>query len=267
MPSSFSSTAHGPSAATASATDPDEDASIGCTGRPTTSPNPDRASSPPASTAAATSSSDPLSITARRTPATGTPDARATASTATASSAPCRTSPVTSPYRNRCSASVAAPQSPSTSRRRPACDPAPFTAASSVNAASTCPTVSEARCAGATGSRSTRHPTPSRPCGSRPDRYAITTGSSAGSVRANSSASSSVFRDRDDVAATRADTSASSSSTMPPIVGPPRPARTRVPARNSPERTRHRTVRPLPEWPALRTRARLILRNRDAEDT
>ncbi|ESQ01139.1 hypothetical protein B591_00764 [Streptomyces sp. GBA 94-10 4N24] len=111
-----------------------------------------------------------------------------------------------------------------------------------------------------------RHPTPSRPCGSRPDRYAITTGSSEGSVRANSSASNSVFRDRDDVAATCADTSANSSSTMPPIVEPPRAARTRVPTRRSPERTRHRTSRPLPEWPALRTRARLILRNRDAED-
>ncbi|MFE1088398.1 hypothetical protein ACFW5K_13905 [Streptomyces albidoflavus] len=69
------------------------------------------------------------------------------------------------------------------------------------------------------------------------------------------------------MAATCADTSANSSSTMPSIVGPPRPARTRVPARRSPERTRHRTSGPLPEWPALRARARLILRNRDAEDT
>ena len=71
------------------------EASIGSTGRPTSRPNPARASSPPVMAATTTCVVEPASIAARRTEASGTPAAAATASWTSASRAPWRTSPVT----------------------------------------------------------------------------------------------------------------------------------------------------------------------------
>lgn len=216
MPSSFSSTAHAPSFATASDTDVALCASMGSTGRPTVSRKSSRAPGPSVSSACATVCSDPASITARRTSAAGAPVASASPSTATASSAPCRTSPVSSPNRNRCSSSVAAARSSSISRLRSACEPAPVTAPTSVSRASTSRTVSEGSGAGGTGPLSSFQPMPSRPCGRRPARYGITIGTSSASASRNSSASRAVFRDRAEVAATSRDTWASRASSMEP---------------------------------------------------
>ncbi len=112
-------------------------ASIGRTGRPTSSPKAASAALPPASAAAATAPSEPRSIIARRTSATGTDAARATASVITPSSAPCRSSPDSSPIRNRCSSAVARPNSSPTSALRAAAEPFPATAPIAENAAST----------------------------------------------------------------------------------------------------------------------------------
>ena len=79
MPSSFHSTAHRtsrpsrpPALASASERVGALAASIGRTGRPTSSPNAPSAALPPDSAAAATAPSEPRSIMARRTSATGT---------------------------------------------------------------------------------------------------------------------------------------------------------------------------------------------------
>ena len=103
-------------------------ASIGRTGRPTSSPNAPSAALPPDSAAAATAPSEPRSIMARRTSATGTEAARATASVITPSSAPWRSSPESRPTRNRCSSRVARPNSAPTSALRAAAEPLPDTA-------------------------------------------------------------------------------------------------------------------------------------------
>ncbi len=108
IPSSFHSTAAGLIFASASATSVAVEASIGCTGRPTSSRNDDSAASPCCSTAVATGGSAPQSIAARRSAAVGTPAAFAAASATTLSSAPCRRSPPISPTSSRCSSAVAA---------------------------------------------------------------------------------------------------------------------------------------------------------------
>ncbi|CAL2060005.1 protein of unknown function [Streptomyces murinus] len=173
------------------------------------------ASGPSPSRAAATVWREPESITARRTSPAAAPVARARPSTATASRAPWRTSPVSRPRRKRCSASVAAPSSAPTSRARSAWEPGPDTRPSSVRAASTSRTVSVASAAAGTRRPSTFQPTPSRPCGSRPARYGMTTGTSSASASRNSSASNATFRDLAAVAATSPETSASRLSNMP----------------------------------------------------
>ena len=83
MPSSFSSTAHGPSRSTASATAFALCASIGSTGRPDVAAgSPPARRGPSASSARATAPSEPPSITARRTSAGRAPAACASPSTA-----------------------------------------------------------------------------------------------------------------------------------------------------------------------------------------
>ena len=124
-------------------------ASIGRTGRPTSSPNARSASLPPASAAAATAPSEPRSIMARRTSAAGTEAARATASVITPSRAPWRSSPDSSPARNCCSARVARPNSSPTRARRAAADPFPATAPIAEKAASTSDKLSVGAAAGA----------------------------------------------------------------------------------------------------------------------
>ena len=146
------------------------DASIGRTGRPTSSPNARSASLPPVSAAAATAPSEPRSIMARRISATGTEAARATASVMTPSSAPWRSSPESRPKRNRCSSSVARPNSSLTRALRAAADPFPATAPMADNPESTSDRVSVGVSAGGNPSRSVAHPTPIWRCGSSPDR-------------------------------------------------------------------------------------------------
>ncbi len=184
MPSSFHSTAH----STAPSTAPSScgaappilarassmlvalEASIGRTGRPTSRPNSASAPLPPARAAAATAPSEPRSITARRTWFTGTEAARATASVMTPSSAPWRSSPESRPNRNRCSSSVARPNSSLTSALRAAAEPFPETAPIAEKPASTSLSVSVGVSAGGNPSRSVAHPTPICRCGSSPDR-------------------------------------------------------------------------------------------------
>ena len=177
MPSSFHSTADAapgtpwpPVLARASSMLVAVEASIGRTGRPTSRPNARSAALPPASAAAATAPSEPRSIMARRTSATGTAAARATASVMTPSSAPWRSSPESRPNRNRCSSSVARPNSSLTSALRAAADPFPEIAPMAEKPESTSDRVSEGVAAGGNPSRSVAHPTPIRRCGSSPDR-------------------------------------------------------------------------------------------------
>ncbi len=90
MPSSLPSTSSGPSAIDPSASsvvfaDP---ASIGRSGRPTTSPTSSRAACPPRAAISATTWVNPASMTALRTTASGTADAFATAARTTPSRAP-----------------------------------------------------------------------------------------------------------------------------------------------------------------------------------
>ena len=175
MPSSFHSTAHStgatpPTLASASEIVVALEASIGRTGRPTSRPNAASAPLPPASAAAATAASEPRSTTARRTSATGTEAARATASVMTPSSAPWRSSPESRPYRNRCSSSVARPNSSLTSALRAAADPFPESAPIAEKPASTSLRVRVGVSAGGNPSRSVAHPTPICRCGSSPDR-------------------------------------------------------------------------------------------------
>jgi len=183
MPSSFHSTAHStahsaahstgavpPILARASSMLVALEASIGRTGRPTSRPNSVSAPLPPARAAAATTPSEPRSITARRTWFTGTEAARATASVMTPSSAPWCSSPESRPNRNRCSSSVARPNSSLTSALRVAAEPFPETAPIAEKPASTSLSVSVGVSAGGNPSRSVAHPTPICRCGSSPDR-------------------------------------------------------------------------------------------------
>ena len=84
-------------------------ASIGRTGRPTTSPTSSSAGCPPSAAIPATTWVKPASMTARRTTASRTPKALATAASTTPSRAPCRRLPVTRSRRKRCSSAVARP--------------------------------------------------------------------------------------------------------------------------------------------------------------
>ena len=164
IPSSFTSTASSPPPALASAASRSGalDASIGSTGRPTSSPNPANASSPPVSAATATAVVEPASIAARRTDASGTEAAAATASWTRASRAPCRTAPVTAPRSHVCSSAVARPNSSATALARAAWEPAPAWAAIASNASCTSSTVSVGESAGSGSSLSPRQPSPVR---------------------------------------------------------------------------------------------------------
>jgi len=93
MPSSFTSIATGwsrppPAFAIAAATSGALEASIGSTGRPTSSPTSASAVSPPVIAATTIGTVPPASIAARRTAVSFTPDAAAIASCTSASSAP-----------------------------------------------------------------------------------------------------------------------------------------------------------------------------------
>ena len=232
IPSSFHSTAAAwpsPILASASAMLVALAASIGRTGRPTSSPNARSASLPPASAAAATAPSEPRSIMARRTSAAGTEAARATASVITPSSAPWRSSPDSSPARNCCSARVARPNSSPTRARRAAADPFPATAPIAEKAASTSDKLSVGAAAGVNPScgpgpggpaprtsRRAAQPTPICRCGSSPDRYPTAIGTSSGPAARSAPASRSILASRALAAPTACDTSAiSASSTRP----------------------------------------------------
>ncbi len=183
MPSSFHSIAAGlPVFSSASAMLVADWASIGCTPRPTSSPNWSSPASPSVSTATATGAAAPRSIVAARIFASGMPVALPTASAITPSSAPWRSSPPTSSRRNFCSSAVARSNNASTAARRLACDPAPANSDSSANAASTSSIVSEAVSAGAGASINVRQPTPVRRWRSSPDRYVTTIAVSSASV-------------------------------------------------------------------------------------
>jgi hypothetical protein len=219
IPSSFHSTAAStpaPIFANASAIELALAASIGRTGRPTSSPNSASAAPPPASAAAATAPSEPRSIIARRTSATGTDAARATASVITPSSAPCRSSPESNPTRKRCSSAVARPNSSPTSALRAAAEPFPLTAPIAENPASTSLSESAGTTAAGNPSRSAAQPTPICRCGSSPDRYATAIGTSSGPASRSAPASDSTLASRALVAPTSRDTSAISASSMHP---------------------------------------------------
>ena len=172
IPSSFTSTANSPppALAIAAARSGALDASIGSTGRPTSSPNPASASSPPVSAATATSGVEPASIALRRTTVSGTAAAAATASWSRASRAPCRTAPVTMPRSHACSSSVARPNSSTTAAFRAACEPEPAIAA--IRSKSSWTSSTRRLGASAAGGRSLtpRQPRPVRRCRSDPAR-------------------------------------------------------------------------------------------------
>ena len=127
MPSSLPSTRSSPppTDATASSAVFADAASIGRTGRPTTSPTSSSAAAPPRAASDATSAAVPASMAARRTTESGTAYAAATAPRTTPSRAPWRRLPVMRSRRNRCSSAVARPRRPASSALREAADPAP----------------------------------------------------------------------------------------------------------------------------------------------
>ena len=174
MPSSLASTTTAPPSppafATAAATSGAEEASIGRTGRPTSSRNRARPSSPSASAASAIATVEPASIAARRTTVSGTSPATASASWTTASSAPWRTSPVTRPRNHCCSSAVARPNNEDTPAARAPAEPGPAIADSDSNASWTAMTVSDGSSAGSGSDVNDRQPTPVRRCSNRPPR-------------------------------------------------------------------------------------------------
>src|SRR6478735_3936949 len=214
MPSSLPSTSRSPppTASTASRAVFAEAASIGRTGRPTTSPTCSSDSTPPTAARRATSAVVPASMVARRTTASGTAYAFATAPSTTPSSAPWRRLPVIRSTRKRCSSAVARPIRVTSSALRDAVEPAPAVAASRPKAASTSATVRLASSAGSGSEPSERNPTPRRRWGRTPERWETTTPTSAGSQRAKSSASAWVLAVRDRVAATARDAVTTSAS-------------------------------------------------------
>ena len=174
MPSSLASTTTAPPSppafARAAPTSGADEASIGSTGRPTSSRNRASPSSPSPSAASAIATVEPASIAARRTTVTGTPPATASASWTTASSAPWRTSPVTRPRSHCCSSAVARPNNEATPVARVPAEPGPASADSDSNASWTSTTVSVGSSAGSGSDVNDRQPTPVRRCSNRPPR-------------------------------------------------------------------------------------------------
>ena len=121
-----------PTRPSASATSAAVWASIGWTGRKSSSRNEARPSAPSVSAARATSTRPPASMVARRTSVAGRSAALATASSMTPSRAPCRRPPWSTPRRSRCSGSVARSKRRRRSRFRASCDPGPEAAAEPV---------------------------------------------------------------------------------------------------------------------------------------
>ena len=146
------------------------EASIGSTGRPTSSTNSASAASPPVSAAVDTATVEPAIMAARRTAARGTPPAAASPSWTSESSAPCRTSPVTMPRSQGCSSAVARANSSAVAVARAACDPEPDSAAIRSKASCTSSTVSDGSAAGSGSDCIDRQPRPVRRCRSDPAR-------------------------------------------------------------------------------------------------
>ena len=160
-PSSFHSIAAGEMRSSAASTSAAVPASIGATGRPTSSPIRRRPSTPSASAVSAAAARSPPSIAARRTSATGTAAAWATASVMTPASAPWRRSPRISATRNSCSgARRAAEEALDLLETRRSAIPGPASVARRSRAASTSPTVSAGSSAGAGRLRSAAQPAP-----------------------------------------------------------------------------------------------------------
>ena len=173
MPSSLASITTGPAdtaLAMAASMSGALEASIGSTGRPTSSPTSARAASPPVKAATAAASVLPDNIALRRTAVNGTSATWATASCTSASRAPCRTSPVTSPRSQACSAPVARANSADTASLRAAWEPAPAMRASASNASCTSVIVRVGSAAGSGSSDRPRQPSPVRRWRSVPPR-------------------------------------------------------------------------------------------------
>ena len=120
--------------------------------------------------------------------------------------------------RNACSGSVArAKQRGQRRAARAPASPGPAAAPIRSNAASTSATVSDGSAAGAGRSRSDAQPTPIWRWRSSPDRYATPISTSSGAIRPSAAASVAIFSSRAEVAPTAAEVSARSlRSTAPP---------------------------------------------------
>ena len=148
---------------------------------------------------------------ARRTSAGGTSAAAAIASAMTPSSAPCRSSPSKRPARNCCSGSVAAPSKRSSASSRRAAEPLPAIARSASRSRAAAASVSVGSRAGAPiAARSAAGPRLTFPPSTTPDSQATAVSRSSGASARKHSASKRTFSLRLRVAATAADTAASS---------------------------------------------------------
>ena len=157
-------------------------------------------------------------MTARRTLAAGSRAAFATASLMMLASAPWRISPHSKCARKSCSSGVALPNRSRSPATRPAVEPGPLRPATRVSAAST--SASDRPGAGAGGaahaSRTAAKPTPIRPWGSAPHRYATAISMSGGAVRARNAASRSILSSRPGAARRPRDV-ATRSNSMPQV--------------------------------------------------
>ena len=217
-PSSLYSTDASPVVASASAALGAVAASIGSTGRPTTSPTSSSSAAVPVSASRAVSPRSPESIAARRTTSPGRSAARAMASVSTPSSAPVRISPSSARLMKPCSRSVARAVSSRSAPARSPADPEPEVVASRSSSSSRSATVSVGSAAGSPiAADIPRQPTPTRPCRGLPTRNPTAGAISSGSRRRSSSASASTFASRDRVEATASAVVTSSSSSTGPV--------------------------------------------------
>ncbi len=235
-PSSLYSTDASPTASIASLGLAAVAASIGSTGRPTTSPTASSSSAVPVSASRAVSPRSPESIAARRTESPGRSAARAIASMSTPSSAPVRMSPISTRRMKSCSRSVARAASSRSSRARSPLEPEPEpdSAARRSSAASRSATVRLATSAASPiAAASPRQPTPTRPWRALPTRNPTAGAISSGSSRPSRSASASTFASRERVAVTVSVVVTSSSSSTRPVCHRPPTAAERAPGRAS----------------------------------
>src|SRR3989449_10306225 len=203
-PSSLYSNAASPSWVRASSTSSAAWASIGWTGRNSSTRQRARPGAPSVSAACATAPRSPASIAARRTRSESSVAARATASATSPSSAPWRSSPLMSRSRNSCSPSVARPNSSRSSCAFACVDPFPVVCASRSSVRSTSANSS----VGASAARSARptcrvaYPMPMRPWRGDPERNATTVAISSGAARFRRAGRSSISASRPPVWAT-----------------------------------------------------------------